>query len=127
MIEVFNKKKKKVGYIEGIKYYNRKHKLIGYLEGDAIKNKEGCNILRLDKHDDILFNNEQVGFILNSKIYFRENPIFEFSREKRELHTSDGKQQLIIEGNHEKLNELNFFAIATIFLKSKWYNMLYNS
>lgn len=126
MIEIYNKKKKKVGYIEGDKYYNKKHKLIGYLEGDVIKNKEGRKLLRLDKHDDILVNKEQVGFIFNSKIYFREKPIFEFSKEKGELHTFDGKNQLTLEGKHEKINELDFFAIATIFLKSKWSSIVYN-
>ena len=126
MIEIYNKKKKKVGYFEGDKYYNKKHKLIGSLEGDVIKNKEGRKLLRLDKHDDILVNKEQVGFIFNSKIYFREKPIFEFSKEKGELHTSDGKHQLILEGNHEKIRKLDFFALATIFLRSKWSRILYN-
>ncbi len=125
MIEILNKNNKKVGFIKGSEYFDKKHRLVGYLEGNVVKNKEGRIVLTLDKHDDILINKEQVGFILNSKIYFREKPIFEFSKENRELHTSDGKYQLIIEGNHEKINVLDLFAIATIFLKSKWNNILY--
>ena len=60
------------------KFYNKKYKLIGYLEGNAVKNKNGHIYLKLDKHDDIILSKEQVGFILDSKIYFREELVFEF-------------------------------------------------
>ncbi len=125
MIEIINKKKKKVGLIEGGKYFDKKHRLVGYLDENTVKSKNGHTLLQLDEHDDIWAKKEQVGFILNSKIYFREEPTFEFSEEKRELYTSDGKNQLILEGNHEKINILDFFAIAIIFLKSKWSSIIY--
>ncbi len=125
MIEIINKKKKKVGFIERGKYFDKKHQLVGYLDKNTVKAKNGHTLLQLDKHDDILAHKEQVGFILNSKIYFREEPIFEFSKERRELHTSDDKNHLILEGNHEEINKLDFFALATIFLKSKWKSIIY--
>ena len=124
MIEVLNKKKRRIGFIEGRKFFNKKHKLIGYLEGNAVKTKIGNILLKLDKHDDIFCGNEQVGFILDSRIYFREEPIFEFSKEKREIHTLDGKEILTLIGNNEKLNDLELFAISTIFLESKWFDIV---
>ena len=83
IIEVLNKNKKIIGYIEGKNFFNKKQKLIGYLDGYLVKNQNGRILLKLDKHDDIFIGSEQVGFILDSIIYFREEPVFEFSKEKR--------------------------------------------
>ncbi len=121
MIEVLNEKKKRIGFIEGRKIFDKKHKLIGYLDGNTVKNKTGYILLKLDKQDDIFFGNEQVGFILDSQIYFREEPMFEFSKDKRGILTLDGKEILRLIGNHEKLKDLELFAIATIFLESRWW------
>ena len=125
MIEIFNKKKKRIGFIKEKKYFDKKNRLIGYLEGNVVKNKSGHILLKFDKHDDIIVGNEQVGFILNSQVCFREKPIFEFSEEKREIHTLDGKESLILIGNHEKINDLDLLAVATVFLKSKWWDIIY--
>ena len=124
MIEVLNKKNKRIGFIEGTKFFDKKHKLIGYLEGNVVKTKIGNILLKLDKHDDIFLGNEQVGFILDSQIYLREKPVVEFSKEKREIHTLDGKEILTLIGNNEKLNDLELFAISTIFLESRWFDIL---
>jgi hypothetical protein len=125
MIEVYNKKGKKIGYIKGKEYFDKKNRLIGYLEGSDVKTKSGNILLKLNKHDDIYFGNEQVGYLLNSQVYLREKPIFEFSKEKREIHTLDGKEDLVLIGNNGKINDLDLFAIATIFLESKWSDIIY--
>lgn len=125
MIEILDKKSKIIGFIDGNKFLNKKHKLIGFLDDDIVKDDNGHNILRIDKHDDIFMGKEQVGFILDSKIYYREKPIFEFSKEKKEVHTNDGKEVLILKGNHQQIEDRDLFGIATIYLKSKWWNEIY--
>lgn len=120
MIEVFNKKKKRIGFIEGRKYFDKKHRLIGYLEGNVIKNQKGRPLLKLDSHDDIIFNGEQVGFILDSKIYIREEPIFEVSKEKREIHSNQRKNIISLKGNHQKIEDLDYFGIAAIYFEYEW-------
>lgn len=124
MIEILNKKNKRIGFIEGEKCFNKKHKLIGYLDGNELKNKEGNVILKLDKHDDIFMGNDQVGFIYNSEIYFREQPVFEVLKEKREIYTSDRKKVLKLKGNHEKVDDIDFVAIAVLFLRSNWTDII---
>ncbi|MFX1425375.1 MAG: hypothetical protein ACFFBE_02905 [Promethearchaeota archaeon] len=121
MIEVLNKKKKLIGYIEGKKFFNKNKKLMGYLEGNLVKNKNGRILLRLDSHDNIFFGKDQVGFILNSTIWFKEEPIFEFSRQKREVRSKDGKDVLILNGNHCQIEDIDLFGIAIIFLENKWW------
>jgi hypothetical protein len=116
-----NRKKKVIGYVEGKKYYNKKRKLLGYLEGDCVKNKNGRTLLRIDRHNDIYFGKELVGFVLDSKIYFREEPIFEYSKEKREIQSRDGKTILDLKGNHYIIEELDLFGIAVIFLENMWW------
>ena len=111
MIEVLNKKHKIIGFFDGNKFFNKKHKLIGFLDDNIIKDNNGHILLKLDKHDDIFMGKEQVGFILDSKIYYREKPIFEFSKEKKEVHTYDGKEILILKGNHQQIEVRNLFGI----------------
>ena len=127
MIEVLNKRKKIIGYVKGKIFYNKKQKPIGYLEGNLVKNENGYLLLKLDRHDDIIISNEQVGFILDSKIYFREEPVFEFSKEKREIQSMDGKDSLELKGNHQNIEVLDLFGIATIFLKNKWWEKIYKT
>jgi len=124
MIEVLNKHKKRIGIIEGSKFFNEKKKLLGSLENGIIKNDKNRVLIKIDKHNDIFFENDQVGFILESTIYFREKPTYEFSKEKGELHTSDGKQTLILKGEIEKLEDVNFFGIASIYLETKWWEIV---
>jgi len=126
IIEVLNKNKKIIGYIEGKNFFNKKQKLIGYLDGYLVKNQNGRILLKLDKHDDIFIGSEQVGFILDSIIYFREEPVFEFSKEKREIQSIDGKNILELKGNHQDIEVLDLFGIATIFLKNKWWEKVTN-
>lgn len=125
MIEIFNKNKKRIGFIENGKFFDKKHKLIGYLEENEVKDKTGNTVLKLDKHNDIFIGNDQIGFIYNSKIFFREQPVFEVLKEKREIYTSDGKQFLSLAGNIEKIDNIDLFAIAMLFLKANWKDIVY--
>jgi len=125
MIEVLNKNNKRIGFIEGEKCFNKKHKLMGYLEGNEVKDKNGNVIFKLDKHNAIFMGNDQVGFIYNSEIYFREQPVYEVLKEKKEIYTSDRKKVLRLIGNHEKVDDIEFFAIAMIFLKSIWMDIMF--
>ena len=124
MIEVLNKHKKRIGIIEGSRFFNEKNKLLGTLDNGVVKNDKNRVLIRIDKHNGIFFENEQVGFILDFTIYFREKPTFEFSKEKGEIHTSDGKQTLILKGEIEKLEDVNFFGIASIYLETKWWEIV---
>ncbi len=124
MIEILNKKNKRIGFIEGVKCFNKKHKLIGYLEGNELKSNNGFVILKLDKHNDLFINNDQVGFIYNSEIYIREQPVFKVLKEKREIYTLDRKKVLKLKGNHEKIDDIDFVAIAALFLRSYWMNII---
>ena len=116
---------RKIGFIEGNKFYNKKQKLIGYLDKNTIKDKNGHILLKFDEHNDIFAGDEMVGFIYKSKIYFREQPIFEISEERLEVYTQDQKEIVKIVGNHEKINKIVLFAIATIFLEKNWWDMIY--
>ncbi|MFX0081133.1 MAG: hypothetical protein ACFE94_05210 [Candidatus Hodarchaeota archaeon] len=125
IIEVLNRKKKIIGYVEKKKFFNRKQTLIGFLDGYLVKNENGHILLKLDDHDDIFIGNEMVGFILNSTIYFREEPVFEFSKEKREIYSKDGKDLIVLKGNHQDFEDLDLFGIAIIYLKNKWWEKIY--
>jgi len=124
MIEVLNKKKK-IGFIKGNVYLDKKGRLIGYLEGNIVKNKDGYPILKLDNHNDIYNDNELVGFILDSKIYFREEPVFEISEEEREIHFIDGKNILELKGNHQNIETSDLIGIAAIYLKNEWWGKVF--
>ncbi|MFX1572368.1 MAG: hypothetical protein ACFFB0_06430 [Promethearchaeota archaeon] len=121
MIEVLNRHKKRIGFIEENKFFNEKKKLLGSIEKGIVKNEKGRVLIRIDKHDGIFFENEQVGFILESTIYYREKPIYEFSKEKGEIHTSDGNKSLILKGEIENLEDGDFFGIASVYLESQWW------
>lgn len=43
----------------------------------------------------------------------------------RIFHTSDGKEKLFLEGDHEKTEDLDFFALAVIFLRTKFSDILF--
>jgi len=86
MIEVYNKKHKKIGYIDGKNYFDKKNKKIGSLEGNVVKNKNGFRLMKLDNHNNIFnYNNSPIGFILDSKIGNDDGPMCEISKEKGEL------------------------------------------
>ena len=121
MIEVFNKKHKRTGYIDGKKYLNKKKKLLGFLDSDIVKKMDGFPLFMLDKHNAIRANDgSQYGFILESKICDNNGPIFIFSKEKGEILNSDGEVILYLEGDIENIEDLDFFGIAAIYLKSVW-------
>lgn len=120
MIEVLNKKRKRIGFIEEKKFFNKKHKLIGFLEENIVKDKNGNTILKLDRHDDIFFDNEQVGYLLDSKIYFREDPIFEISKEKKQIISNKGNEVIKLKENDQSIEDLDYFGTTAIFFKSKW-------
>jgi len=126
MLEVYNNKHKKIGYIDGKNYFNKKKKKIGSLEGNIVKNKRGFSLLKLDEHNDIsILSNEQVGFIFDSKIANDEGPMCEISKEKGEILDLEGRVLLSLEGNYETLELVDYFGIATIYLKSIWSEKVY--
>lgn len=127
LIEVLNNKKKRIGFIEGKKFFNKKHELIGYLEGNIVKNNNGHNLLRLDQHDDIFLGSEPVGYILDSKIFIREEPIFEISKEAKKITSNQNKDALFLRGNGQTIDDIDYFGIITIFFESRWWNKIYNS
>jgi len=121
MLEVYNNKHKIIGYIDGKKYFNKKKKKMGFLEGNLVKTKNGFPLLKLDKHNDILnMNDSQVGFVLDSKIGNGDGPMCEISKEKGELLDPEGAVLLSLEGNYKTLEVIDYFGIATTYLKSIW-------
>ncbi len=121
MLVVYNHKHKIVGYIDGKNYLNKKKKKIGFLEGNMVKIKSGFTLMKLDKHNDILnYNNFQMGFIIDSKIGNDDGPMCEISKEKGELLDPEGKVLLSLEGNYETLEVIDYFGIAATYLKSIW-------
>jgi len=120
MIEVFNKKEKLEGFIEGKKYLNKKKKLIGYLENNEFKDKTGYTLLILKENGAITLNEgEQRGNIKEGKIFssFDERILFEFKKEKGEIVDSDGNTVLYLKGELGSLNDEDFFGIAGQFLE----------
>ena len=121
MLEVYNNKHKKIGYIDGKKYLDKKKRKTGFLEGNMVKNKNGFPLMKLDEHNDILnFNNSQIGFILDSKIGNDDGPMCEISKEKGEILDPEGEVLLSLEGNYETLELMDYFGICTTYLKSIW-------
>ena len=101
--------------------FNKKGKLIGYLEDSKVKDKNGLTLLRMDSHNDIFFGNDQVGFILDSKIYYREYPTFVISKEKGIILDPEGNVILVLRGDLKKIGDLEYFGITTTFLESFWW------
>ena len=121
MLEVYNNKHKRIGYIDGKKYLDKKKKKMGFLVENLVKNKNGFPLLKLDKHDDILnYNNAQVGFILDSKIGNDNGTMCEISKEKGAILDPQGEVLLSLEGNYETLELMDYFGICTTYLKSIW-------
>ena len=121
MLEVYNNKHKKIGYIDGKNYFDKKKRKIGSLEGEMVKNKRGFPLLKIDKHNSIfLLDNEHVGFILDSKIGNEDGPMCEISKEKGELLDPEGQVLLSLKGNYETLELVDYFGIAATYLKSIW-------
>ena len=121
MLEVYNNKHKKIGYIDGKIYFDKKQRKMGSLEGNMVKNKNGFPLMKLDKHNDILnYNNFQIGFILDSKIGNDDGTMCEISKEKGELLDPEGGVLLSLEGNYETLELVDYFGICITYLKSIW-------
>ena len=121
MLEVYNYKHKKIGYLDGKNYFNKKKKKIGSLEENVVKNKTGFPLLKIDNHNDIyLIDNAPVGFILDSKISNDDGPMCEISKEKGEILDPEGKLLLSLEGNYESLELVDYFGIVATYLKSIW-------
>ena len=121
MLEVYNNKHKKIGYIDGKNYFDKKQRKMGSLEVNLVKNKNGFPLMKLDKHNDILnYNDFQIGFVLDSKIGNDDGPMCEISKEKGELLDPEGEVLLSLEGNYETLELVDYFGIAATYLKSIW-------
>ena len=121
MLEVYDKKHKQIGFIDGKNYFNKKKKKIGSLEENIVKNKGGFTLLKLDKYNTIFnIGDLQVGFILDSKIGDDDGPMCEISKEKGEIRDPEGEVLLSLEGNYETLELMDYFGIATTYLKAIW-------
>ncbi len=121
MLEVYNSKHKKIGYIDGKNYLNKKNKKIGSLEGNVVKNKTGFPLMKFDKHNNILNNiDSQIAFILDSKIGNDDGHMCEILKEKGEILDLEGEVILSLEGNYETLELMDYFGIAATYLKSIW-------
>ncbi len=120
MIEVFNKKDKLEGYIDGKKYLNKKKKLFGFIENNEFKDKSGYTLLILKDNGVITWNEgEKKGYIKDGKIYssFDDRLLYEFKKDKGEILDSDGKVVFYFKGDFEKLENVDFFGIAGQFLE----------
>jgi hypothetical protein len=124
MIEILNRKKKRIGFIEGKNFYNKKHKKIGYIEGNIVKNNNGHNLLRFDRHDDIFLGSDPVGYILDSKIYFREEPLFEISEQAQKISSLKDKESIFLKGNSQKIDSLDYLGVITIFFETRWFEKI---
>ena len=121
MLEVYNKKHKQIGFIEGKIYFDKKKKKIGSLEGDTVKNKHGLTLLKLNKYNSIFDSSDnQVGFILDSKIGDDDGFMCEILKEKGEIFDPEGEILLSLEGNYETLELIDYFGISATYLKSIW-------
>lgn len=121
MLEVYNSKHKKIGYIDRKNYFDKKKRKVGSLEGNMVKTKSGFTLLKLDKHNVILnYKDSQMGFIIDSNISDDNGPMCEISKEKGELLDPEGEVLLSLEGNYETLVIMDYFGIAAIYLKSIW-------
>ncbi|MFX1296770.1 MAG: hypothetical protein ACFFD2_18180 [Promethearchaeota archaeon] len=125
MIECLNKKEKVEGYVDGKQYLDKKKRLQGFLEQNSVKDKNGYILLILRENNVITLNEEleyeEMGYLKENKIYNKNNGlIFEFLKDKREILDRIGKIVLFLKGTAneiEKLNNIDFFGIATIFLE----------
>jgi hypothetical protein len=121
MLEVYNNKHKRIGYIDGKKYLDKKKKKMGFLVENLVKNKNGFPLLKLDKYNTIFnIGDLQVGFIMDFKIGDDDGPMCEISKEKGELLDPEGEVLLSLEGNYETLELIDYFGIAATYLKSVW-------
>jgi hypothetical protein len=121
MINIFNKKRKKLGYFEDKKYYDNKGKIMGSLESGMIKLPNGNNLVRFDEHDNILMNNEQIGFLLDSKVYYREEPLFEIVRNNGTIKILNGTHGLILEGQLKTVQNEDLIGIVSLYMNSIWW------
>jgi len=120
MIEVYNKKEKLEGFIDGNKYLNKKKKLIGYFENGEFKDKTGYTLLILKENGDITWNEgEQQGYLKEGKIfsYFDDKMMYEFKKEDGKILNSDGDAVLYLKGEIDSLPDEDFFGIAGQFLE----------
>jgi len=120
MIEVFDRKMKLVGFIEGKKYLNKKKKLIGFLENKEFKDNAGYTLLILQDNGVITWNEgEQQGYIKEGKIYssIDDRVLFEFKKENEKILDSNGDIVLNLKGDLESLEDEDFFGIAGQFLE----------
>lgn len=120
MIEVFNKKMKLIGFIDGKKYLNKKRKLIGFLENNEFKDETGSTLLILQDNGVITWNEgEQQGYIKEGKIYssLDDRVLFEFKKENEKILDSNGDTLLYLKGDLDTLEDVDFFGIAGQFLE----------
>ena len=120
MIEVYNKKEKLEGFVNGNKYMNKKKKLIGYLENNEFKDNTGYTLLILKENGDITWNEgKEQGYLKEGKIfsYIDDRMIFDFKKEKGKIVNSDGDTVLYLKGDIDSLNDEDFFGIISQFLE----------
>ncbi len=125
LIECRNSKNKLEGYIDGKQYLDQKKNLCGFLDGNVAKDKNGIPLLILRDDGVITYSeelkSEEQGYIKDGKIYHLDGSlIYEFIKEKRQILDSKGEVKLRLEGSIrliEKLEDVDFFGIATIILE----------
>ena len=120
MIEVYNKKEKLEGFIDGTKFLNRKKKLLSYLENNEFKDKTGYTLLILKENGAITWNEgEPQGYIKEGKIFSHSNDkmIYNFTKEKGKILDSNGDTALYLKGELDSLKDVDFFGIAGQFLE----------
>ena len=120
MIEVYNKKEKLEGFVNGNKYMNKKKKLLGYLENNEFKDNTGYTLLILKENGDITWNEgKEQGYLKEGKFfsYIDDRMIFDFKKEKGKIVNSDGDTVLYLKGDIDSLNDEDFFGIISQFLE----------
>ncbi|MFW9865889.1 MAG: hypothetical protein ACFFEN_07310 [Candidatus Thorarchaeota archaeon] len=120
MIEVLNKKKKLVGYVDGKRYLDKKKNLISYLENNEFKDNSGYTLLILREDGDITWNvGETQGSIKDGKIYsyYQELVIFEYVTEEGKFVDPNGNAVLYLNGDLEILKDEDLFGIAGQYLE----------
>jgi hypothetical protein len=120
MIEVFNKKEKLIGFVDGKKYLNKKSKLIGYLEFNELKDETGYTLLILKEDGEITWKEGELqGSIKEGKSFsnFTDKMVYEFKKEKAQILNSEGDTVLYLKGEVDSLDEKDFFGISGQFLE----------
>ena len=95
MIEVYNKKKKRIGFIKGNKIFDKKQRLIGYLDGNIVNPAFGEIIIprNLKKSEFINFSSSVLMNIQPGKY----KVFFDLKRELMTWFSEKGNTPCLVE------------------------------